>query len=234
MTYHILLIEDDLQICEIITDYLTAQQENVFCVRCANDGERGLEQIVEGQYDLVLLDIMLPEVDGFSLCRELRRISDAPIIFITARGREEDKLRGYQLGCDDYLVKPFSLPILHAKMLALLKRSKGMVQSPVLTAGGIEMEPERYRVRRAGIELDFSFKEYELLRYLMEHKGKVCTREELLTRIWGYDFEGNDRVVDNHIKKLRKKLGAQGSMIRTIIRKGYQLKEDTDKNANKR
>lgn len=234
MTYHILLIEDDLQICEIITDYLTAQQENVFCVCCANDGERGLEQIVEGQYDLVLLDIMLPEVDGFSLCRELRRISDAPIIFITARGREEDKLRGYQLGCDDYLVKPFSLPILHAKMLALLKRSKGMVQSPVLTAGGIEMEPERYRVRCAGIELDFSFKEYELLRYLMEHKGKVCTREELLTRIWGYDFEGNDRVVDNHIKKLRKKLGAQGSMIRTIIRKGYQLKEDTDKNANKR
>ncbi len=96
------------------------------------------------------------------------------------------------------------------------------------------MEPERYRVRCAGIELDFSFKEYELLRYLMEHKGKVCTREELLTRIWGYDFEGNDRVVDNHIKKLRKKLGAQGSMIRTIIRKGYQLKEDTDKNANKR
>ncbi|MDE5823847.1 MAG: response regulator transcription factor, partial [Lachnospiraceae bacterium] len=178
MTYQILLIEDDLQICEIITDYLTAQKENAYQVRCANDGEKGLEQIVEGQYDLVLLDIMLPEMDGFALCRELRKISDAPIIFITARGREEDKLRGYHLGCDDYLVKPFSLPILQAKMLALLKRSKGMVQSIILTAGEIVLEPERYRVCCEGREINFSYKEYELLRYLMEHKEKVCTREE--------------------------------------------------------
>lgn len=234
MTYQILLIEDDLQICEILTDYLEAQPENVFLVRCANDGQKGMEQIVEGQYDLVLLDIMLPEMDGFSLCRELRRISDAPIIFITARGREEDKLRGYQLGCDDYLVKPFSLAVLHAKMLALLKRAKGMVQSTVLTAGEIVLEPERYQVCCAGREVDFSHKEYELLRYLMEHKGKVCMREELLTRIWGYDFEGSDRVVDNHIKKLRKKLGAQGRLIKTIIRKGYQLKEDTDESGNRK
>ena len=234
MTYQILLIEDDLQICEILTDYLEAQPENVFLVRCANDGQEGMEQIVEGQYDLVLLDIMLPEMDGFSLCRELRRISDAPIIFITARGREEDKLRGYQLGCDDYLVKPFSLAVLHAKMLALLKRAKGMVQSTVLTAGEIVLEPERYRVCCAGREVDFSHKEYELLRYLLEHKGKVCMREELLTRIWGYDFEGSDRVVDNHIKKLRKKLGAQGRMIKTIIRKGYQLKEETDESGNRK
>ncbi|MEZ3444688.1 MAG: response regulator transcription factor [Lachnospiraceae bacterium] len=232
MTYQILLIEDDLQICEILTDYLTAQKENTFCVRCANDGGKGLEQIVEGQYDLVLLDIMLPEMDGFSLCRELRRVSDAPIMFITARGGEEDKLHGYQLGCDDYLVKPFSLPVLHAKILALLKRSKGMVQRPVLTAGGIVLEPERYRVCCAGREMELSYKEYELLRYLMEHKEKVCTRDELLTRIWGYDFEGNDRVVDNHIKKLRKKLGAQGRQIRTVIRKGYQLKEETDEKGN--
>lgn len=234
MTYQILLIEDDLQICEILTDYLTAQKETVFRVRCANDGEKGLEQIVEGQYDLVLLDIMLPEMDGFALCRELRRISDAPIIFITARGREEDKLRGYHLGGDDYLVKPFSLPILQAKMLALLKRSKGMVQSAVLTAGGIALEPERYRVCCEGREIAFSYKEYELLRYLMEHKGKVCTREELLTHIWGYDFEGNDRVVDNHVKKLRKKLGMQGRLIRTVIRKGYQLKEDGDESESHR
>ena len=215
MTYQILLIEDDLQICEIITDYLTAQKENAYQVRCANDGEKGLEQIVEGQYDLVL-------------CRELRKISDAPIIFITARGREEDKLRGYHLGCDDYLVKPFSLPILQAKMLALLKRSKGMVQSRVLTAGEIVLEPERYRVCCEGREINFSYKEYELLRYLMEHKEKVCTREELLIHIWGYDFGGNDRVVDNHVKKLRKKLGTQGRQIKTVIRKGYQLKEDSD------
>jgi len=228
MTYHILLIEDDLQICEILTDYLTAQTENAFWVQCVNDGEAGFERIVEGQYDLVLLDIMLPEMDGFSLCRELRKISDAPIIFITARGSEEDKLHGYHLGCDDYLVKPFSLPVLHAKMLALLKRSKGMVQRAVLTAGAIVLEPERYKVSCEGRELDFSYKEYELLKYLMEHKEKLCTREELLTHIWGYDFEGSDRVVDNHVKKLRKKLGAQGRQIKTIIRKGYQMKEESN------
>ncbi len=226
MTYRILLIEDDWQICEILTDYLTSQKEDEFQVSCARDGAAGYERIVEGQYDLVLLDIMLPEMDGFALCREIRSFSDAPVIFITARGREEDKLRGYHLGCDDYLVKPFSLPILHAKMLALLKRSKGMVQCLALTAGGIVLEPARYRVSCAGAEIDFSYKEYELLKYLMEHKGKVCTRDELLTQIWGYDFEGTDRVVDNHIKKIRKKLGAQGRQIRTVIRKGYQLRED--------
>ncbi|MDE6916033.1 MAG: response regulator transcription factor [Lachnospiraceae bacterium] len=228
MTYQILLIEDDLQICEIITDYLTAQAQNTFDVRCAGDGQEGFAKIVEGGYDLVLLDIMLPGMDGFALCRELRRRSDAPIIFITARGREEDKLRGYHLGCDDYLVKPFSLPVLHAKMLALLKRSKGMVQHAVLTAGSIVLDPERYRVSCKGSELELSCKEYELLKYLMEHKGRVCAREVLLTHIWGYDFEGNDRVVDNHVRKLRKKLGAQGRQIRTIIRKGYQMKEGED------
>lgn len=226
MTYHILLIEDDKQICEILTDYLTARTENEFQVCCANDGQTGFERVVEGQYDLVLLDIMLPEMDGFSLCRELRKISDAPIIFITARGREEDKLHGYHLGCDDYLVKPFSLPVLHAKMLALLKRSKGMVQRAVLMAGKIVLEPERYKVSCEGREIDCSYKEYELLKYLMEHKGRLCAREELLTHIWGYDFEGSDRVVDNHVRKLRKKLGAQGRQIKTIIRKGYQMKED--------
>ena len=226
MTFQILLIEDDLQICEIITDYLTAQKDNEFQVHCANNGGKGFECIVEGQYDLVLLDIMLPEMDGFALCKEIRQISDAPVIFITAKGREEDKLRGYHLGCDDYLVKPFSLPVLHAKMLALLKRSKGMVQKAVLTAGGIVLEPERYKVCCEGKEIDFSYKEYELLKYLMEHKGKVCEREELLTHIWGYDFDGSDRVVDNHVRKLRKKLGAQGRQIKTIIRKGYQMKGD--------
>lgn len=225
MTYHILLVEDDPQICEIITDYLTAQK-NDFQIHCASDGEKGLEKVIEQHYDLALLDIMLPLVNGFELCRELRRVSEAPIIFITARGREEDKLRGYHLGCDDYLVKPFSLPLLHAKMLALLNRSKGMVRNPVLAAGRIMLEPERCRVTAAEKELELSFKEYELLKYLMEHKGKICTREELLVNIWGYDFEGSDRVVDNHVKKLRRKLGVHGRQIRTHIKKGYQMKED--------
>lgn len=226
MTYRIVLIEDDPQICEILTDYLTAQTDNAFVVDCANDGEKGFERIVAGQYDLVLLDIMLPHMDGFALCREMRRFSDAPVIFITARGREEDKLRGYHLGCDDYLVKPFSLPVLHAKMLALLRRAKGMVQQPVLAAGGILLEPERYRVCCDGEEKDFSYKEYELLKYLLEHKEKVCTREELLTQIGDMisrEMTGWSITIS---KKIRKKLGAQGQQIRTVFRKGYQLKED--------
>ena len=134
----------------------------------------------------------------------MRRFSDAPVIFITARG-------GRRISCADIIwaamtiwSSRFSLPVLHAKMLALLRRAKGMVQQPVLAAGGILLEPERYRVCCDGEEKDFSYKEYELLKYLLEHKEKVCTREELLTQIWGYDFEGNDRVVDNHIKKYVK------------------------------
>jgi len=219
---NILIIEDDAAIREGVRILL---EGDGFLVEEAENGVLGLEKISDAT-GLVILDVMMPGISGIKTCEEIRKKSKVPVLFLTAKGQESDKLLGLTVGGDDYLVKPFSLPVLHAKMLALLRRAKGMVQQPVLAAGGILLEPERYRVCCDGEEKDFSYKEYELLKYLLEHKEKVCTREELLTQIWGYDFEGNDRVVDNHIKKIRKKLGAQGQQIRTVFRKGYQLKED--------
>ena len=185
-----------------------------------------MEAAIEARFDLAILDIMLPGMDGFALCRELRRVSVVPIIFLTARGSEEDKLRGYLMGADDYMVKPFSLAVLYAKVKALIKREKGMVGSPVLQAGDIQLDPAKYTVIVGEELVDITPKEYALLRYLMEHKGRVCGREELLIAIWGYDFEGTDRVVDNHIKKLRKLLGKSGMQIKTIRRAGYKIEEN--------
>lgn len=226
MKYQILLVEDDVQIREVITDYFTGQPEDEMQVICASDGEEGMEKIAEQQFDLVLLDIMLPKTNGFELCRLLRKNSIVPVIFLTARGQEEDKLYGYNQGCDDYMVKPFSLAELYAKVKALLKRAKGMVMYPVLSVGAVELNPSRHTVMVKDKPIKLAPKEYELLKYLMEHKHITAAREELLIHVWGYDYEGSDRVVDNHIKKLRKLLGPGGSQIKTVITKGYRMEEE--------
>lgn len=226
MVYHILLVEDDLQIQEVIEDYFSVKSNNQICISVAGDGEEGMEMIYEQEYDLVLLDVMLPELDGFTLCRELRKNSIVPIIFLTARGREEDILYGYDLGCDDYIVKPFSLAELYAKTIALLKRSKGMIGTELLTCGQITLNPSSLTVTVAGNPVELPPKEYAILRYLLENKGRTVQRDTLLTRIWGYDYEGNERVVDNHIKKLRKVLGAASGQIKTVIARGYRLEEN--------
>lgn len=226
MKYHILLVEDEVQICEVIMDYLSSREEDQITVDCVHTGDEGIEKVLQTRYDLLLLDIMLPGMDGFTLCRELRRYSDVPVIFVTARGREEDRLLGYRTGCDDYIVKPFSLPVLYAKISALIKRSKGMVQTQEMMAGTICLNPSSCIITENGREIDATFREYELLKYLLEHKGRTCTREELLNNVWGYDFDGNDRVVDNHIKKLRKKLGPEGRRIKTIVKRGYQMADE--------
>lgn len=225
MEYRILLVEDDSQIREIIEDYFSAKSEGRLVVTSAKNGNEGMECIYEQEYDLVLLDIMLPDVDGYTLCRTLRQNSIVPIIFITAKGREEDILYGYDLGCDDYIVKPFSLAELHAKVNALLKRSKGMIGTELLSCGKISLNPRTLEVFANGKEIELAPKEYALLKYLMENQKTVLHREKLLIRIWGYDYEGNERVVDNHIKKLRKALGDAGEQIKTVITKGYMLKE---------
>ncbi len=225
MTYHVLLVEDDRQIREVIEDYFSGKNENAFAITTAKDGDEGMERIYEQEWDLVLLDIMLPGMDGFTLCRELRKSSTAPIIFLTARGREEDILYGYDLGCDDYIVKPFSLAELYAKCSALLKRSKGMVGSNRISCGKISICPSTLSVKVDDTEVELAPKEYALLKYLIENKGRVLERETLLTRVWGYDFDGNDRVVDNHIKKLRNSLGDAGKQIKTVFGKGYRMEE---------
>lgn len=226
MAYHILLVEDDRQLREIITDYITARTDEPMELYCAPDGAAALALFDRQPMDLVLLDVMLPDIDGFSLCREWRAKSAVPILFLTARQREEDQLYGYALGCDDYLPKPFSLAVLYAKILALLKRSKDMVLNRQLVCGAITVDLLTMQVTANGETVTLAPKEYALLKYLLEHKNWVVSRETLLDHVWGYDYFGSDRVVDNHIKKLRKALGTAGAQIKTVIGRGYRL---TDK-----
>lgn len=225
MAYQILLVEDDAEIREIITDYFAEKSAGVFHIDTAGTGGEGQQKCMENEYDLVLLDIMLPEVNGFTICRELRKDSDVPIVFITARHGEEDRLHGYRLGCDDYISKPFSLAELYAKVTALIRRAKGTVRNEIMTAGRIKLDPYRYTVSVNDREIVLAPMEFAVLKILMENRGKTVSRESLLIRIWGYDFDGNDRVVDNHVKKLRKSLGDASSQIKTVIKRGYKLEE---------
>lgn len=223
MAYKILLIEDDKQIREIISDMIPALSKDTMEILEAENGEIGLSLFYENDIDLVLLDIMLPGMDGFEICRELRRESIVPIIFLTAKGREEDKLYGYSCGCDDYVVKPFSLAELHVKMSALIKRAKGTILQEKLVCGNISLDPVRLVTEVEGVTVFLPPKEFAILKLLLENKNHVIPRDTLLIKIWGYDYDGGERVVDNHIKKLRKALGKAGSQIRTIITKGYMI-----------
>ena len=228
MVFKLLLVEDDSEIREIITDYFMEKSEGTIDIHTAGTGIEGQLKSMEG-YDLILLDIMLPEVDGFTICRELRKSNDVPIIFITARHSEHDRLHGYRLGCDDYVTKPFSLAELYAKVTALLRRSKGLVRKEVMTSGSIKLDPYRCTVYADDEEAVLAPIEFAILKLLMESKGEVVSRDNLIIRIWGYDFDGNDRVIDNHIKKLRKALGPSSSQIKTVFKKGYKLEVNDEK-----
>lgn len=223
--YKILLVEDNQEIRKMISDMFKIKSGDAVFLDTASDGQEGLEKAYENTYDLLLLDIMLPEVDGFEICKEVRRRSDVPIMFITARTGQEDILKGYALGCDDYIVKPFSLPVFYEKVMALIRRSKGLVRYDVMTVGDISLDPNKGIVTLNGEELNLASKEYEILKFLMENKNSVVSREAILDKVWGYDNSGDVRLLDNHIKKLRQKLGTAGSMIKTIIRRGYKLEE---------
>lgn len=224
--YHILLVEDDAQIREVIEDFFASKSNGEIQIYTAEDGLKGLEAVYEHEFDLCMLDVMLPGTDGFEICRTIRQKSIVPIIFLTARNQEEDVLYGYHLGCDDYLVKPFSLAQLYAKTQALLKRAKGMVVSADMVCGEVSLNPATFTVKVGGEEVNLPPRQYAVLRYLMENKNHVIEREQLIIRIWGYDYEGNERVVDNHIKKLRKNLGNAGGRIKTVITRGYKIVDE--------
>jgi DNA-binding response OmpR family regulator len=229
MVFKLLLVEDDPEIREIIIDYFSERSNGSLTIDIASTGIEGQSKSIDNDYDLVLLDIMLPEADGFTICRELRKSSDVPIIFITARQNEKDILHGYNLGCDDYITKPFSLAELYAKSIALLKRSKGMVRNELMTAGRIKLDPYRYRTHVDHKEIMLPPIEFAILKILIENQGKVVSRENLIIRIWGYDYDGNERVVDNHMKKLRKALGEAYVQIKTVFKKGYKMEEEYEK-----
>ncbi|MCR5700871.1 MAG: response regulator transcription factor [Lachnospiraceae bacterium] len=226
MAFQILMVEDDRQIYEVVGDFLTDKSENKITVEFAEDGDKATEMLYEKEYDLVLLDVMLPGVSGFEICRFIRSNSICPIVFVTARGRQEDVLKGYELGADDYVVKPFSVAELYAKVNALLRRSKGMIKARKINCGQIYLNPLTLQVYVGDErkEITLAAKEYHLLKVLIEHVDETLSRDYLLTRIWGYDFDGNERVVDNHIKKVRKALGEYGKQIQTVFGRGYRMR----------
>ncbi len=226
MAYRVLVAEDSSQIREMIGDYFDAKGKGTIELEFAKDGDEGLEMIYDNEYDLVLLDIMLPGASGFEICRQLRSKSSCPIIFITALGREDDILHGYELGADDYIVKPFSLAALYSKCLALVKRAKGIVPGEnVMTCGRIRLDPLKMTVSVDDEPVELSPKMYFLLKLLMDNKQRVLSRDTIITKVWGYDFDGDERVVDNHIKKLRKALGSESKRIKTVFGGGYKLSE---------
>lgn len=222
----ILLAEDERDMREVLCDYFTAKSGGELTMISAPDGNTALHLIETQPFDLLLLDIMLPGTDGFALCRAAREQGDAPVLFVTAREDEQDKLHGYGLGADDYVVKPFSLAVLYAKVQALLRRVRGLNAGDLLTAGGISLDPARGTVTAGGRPINLPPKEFALLRVLMERRNRVLTRDELLNLAWGWDFDGSDRVVDSHIKKLRRALGTHADCIKTVVKRGYKLEVD--------
>lgn len=222
MNGKILIIEDESKIRSIVRDFL---KHEGFEVIEAENGEIGLEKFEENNIDLVLLDIMMPKLDGWSVCRRIRKNSDVPIVMMTARGDEEDQLTGYELEADDYIVKPFSPSVLVAKCKILLKRSKGELLDPNINIvrGLIKIKRDARTVFVDGEQLQLTYKEYELLNYMIINEGLALTRDAILREVWGYDFFGDARVVDSHVKKLRKQLGSQSSFIKTVFGVGYKF-----------
>lgn len=216
----ILIAEDEKEMQDIIVDYM--KRGGHTCI-VADDGIEAAAAIKNNPVDLAVLDVMMPYLDGFSVCRMAREIYNFPVIFLTAKSSEEDKLRGYEYGADDYMTKPFSPKVLLAKVNVLLRRFYALEPQDVVCAGGILLQPSSHKVTVNSEEVTLTYKEFELLRFFMQNKNQVFSREQLLNRIWGYDYEGNTRTVDTHIKMLRQKLGTEGRHIVTLIRSGYKF-----------
>lgn len=226
----ILVIEDDRDIEELLQFFL---EDNGYQVAIARDGLEGITMFREGGFSLILLDIMLPKIDGYAVCELVRKESDIPIIMVTALSDEEDQMKGLDLLADDYITKPFSMPVLLRKIGAVLRRSqrnqKGEANRMLLYQQ-LRLDLDNYQVFVAGEETSLTKREFEILKMLLENQGKVMTREILLEQLWQYEFYGNDRVVDNHIKNLRRKLG--GSYIETVKGVGYRIAKLSEKPFN--
>ena len=216
---NILIVEDEKAMQDILAEYM--RKGGHTCVT-ADDGVDALVLLKGSPMDLMILDVMMPHLDGFSVCRMAREMSNMPIIMLTAKSGEEDKLKGYDYGADDYVTKPFSPRVLLAKANALLRRTAA-ADAGAVSAGKILLQPNFRKVFIDGQEIALTHKEYELLALLMANPGRIFSREQLLNRIWGYDFEGTSRTVDTHIKTLRQKLGGESRHIVTLIRSGYKF-----------
>ena len=221
MASKLLIAEDEPRLLEILCDYFRSRGDLPIP---ASNGLQALQLAQSEEFDGVLLDIMMPGLDGLSVCRALRKSSDVPIVFLTALSDEEDKLYGYALGADDYVTKPFSLPVLYAKLTALINRRRGSILTGNrLTAGSICLIPSSQTVLVANEPVALTPKEYSLLLCLMRNRNTVLSREQLLVKCWGYDYDGDSRAVDTHIRRLREKLGSAAGLIKTVIKSGYKL-----------
>lgn len=221
MNSRILIVEDEAKLREVLCDYFSSKGEQPVE---AENGREALSLLAEREFDAVLLDIMMPGLDGLSVCRAVRKTNDVPILFLTALSDEEDKLLGYELGADDYVTKPFSLSVLYAKTTALIRRNRGNVlPGNRLQAGGITLDLAAQKAFAGKREIVLTPKEFALLRCLMQNKNLVMSREQLLVKCWGYDYEGESRAVDTHIRRLREKLGGHAACIKTVIKAGYRL-----------
>ncbi|MBB6669987.1 response regulator transcription factor [Cohnella nanjingensis] len=221
-----MIVEDETKMRKLLVDFFT--HEGGYRLLEASNGRVALDLFAKNEVDLILLDIMMPFVDGLTVCRSVRARSNAMIVLLTAKSEEEDKLVGYELGADDYITKPFSLKVLSAKMKVLFKRqgigaAKDESSDGWVRTGGLELNELSREVRADGGRLELSPKEFELLLYLYKHRNIALAREKMLEQIWGFDYEGDIRTVDTHIKRLRHKLGKQAGQIATVIGHGYKF-----------
>ncbi|MBR1855092.1 MAG: response regulator transcription factor [Lachnospiraceae bacterium] len=220
----ILVVDDESRMRKLVGDFLI---RNNYEVLEAADGEKALDIFYrEKNLALIILDVMMPKMDGWQVCREIRETSQIPIIMLTARTDERDELQGFNLGVDEYVAKPFSPKILVARVGAILRRSGQDDKEELLTFHGIELSKAAHRVMVDGREVDLSFKEFELLVYFMENTGIALSREKILNHVWNYDYFGDARTIDTHVKKLRNKLGAKGDLIQTVWGIGYKMCEE--------
>ena len=216
----ILVVEDDFDIAEMLQTWL---MEADYGVEVAQDGLRALDMFAAGQFDLVLLDLMLPKLDGFGVCEWIRARSDVPVVMLTALDGEEEQLRGYDLRIDDYVTKPFSMPLLLRKIAAILRRCGDREERRVLTYRDLTLDLDAYRAERDGRDLELTNREFECLRELIQNQGRVMTYQMLVQRIWNYDYLGDERVIYSHIKNLRRKL--QADYIHTVRGVGYRVEK---------
>ena len=219
--YKILVVDDESRMRKLVSDFLVKSQYQVVE---AENGREALDVFfAENDIDLVILDVMMPRMDGWQACREIRAVSKVPIIMLTAKSDERDELLGFELGVDEYISKPFSPKILVARVGAILRRTVQASAETKLEAGGIVVDKSAHIVMIDGQEVELSFKEFELLVYFMENQGIALSREKILNSVWNYDYFGDARTIDTHVKKLRSKMGKKGDLIKTIWGMGYKF-----------
>lgn len=219
----ILVVDDESRMRKLVRDFLVRAD---FSVIEAADGEEAIDLFFDEQHkdiSLVISDVMMPKMNGWEVCKEIRRYSKVPIILLTAKSDEQDELQGFQLGVDEYIAKPFSPKILVARVEAILRRTKALYKSEILSAGGIEIDNAAHQVFVDGVPVELSVKEFELLHYFFLNQGVALSRENILNHVWNYDYFGDARTIDTHVKKLRSKLGEKGSHIKTIWGIGYKF-----------